>query len=799
MTEQNPHRLALAHDTPRVRAVKRRIAAALLPPLPSAALGAVQLLPHQRQAAARLLPILQRHHGAVLADAVGLGKTYTALAVAQRYPRAHVIAPAGLLSMWHAALLRTGQRHLHVHSLHRASYRPLPPLGGASAAPSGTSATRSLVIIDEAHALRNAGTARYRHVAQAVSGCDVLLLSATPLHNTPHDLHALFALFRGDHATPLGGALLETLIVRREQVVPVGAERGRAKPPVVRVHRPFTVPQHRETLNRLLALPAPLPARDGAVAGALIRMGLLRAWCSSDAALTAAIATRLRRGAALRDALEAGRHPTAQELRSWLVGDDAGAAVQLGFPELLADQTIATDQQQSAMTILTRHCDALRSLRDVHRAHTRADTARAAYVRAICRRHPGTPVVAFSQHARTVQALFRALSDIAGVGLLAGSQARIASGPVSRPELLGWFAPRAQGRPPPPESLRVMLLLTTDLLAEGVNLQDAGVVIHLDLPWTHALRTQRTGRIVRLGSPHHTAHEYRLRAIPEARHVLRLESTVARKAAITAKLVGDQTGNASARAATPRTRSAPQQASAWAARLAEWESASPAGEASPDRGAGRGANLTSQHGLTGALLLVRTNVAPFVLAVVRRDGRWWLSTRPGALLAVSEGRDPRCSRRGPEVERRPDDVFPGLDWRVVRRLASAWWRRRRARETAGTSGTLQPVAGSEPLNRTQRLALRWVQAQVQEWTAVERVRHAVPVREATSAIARARGAGADVALRAWMATTAATPLARLEGWRAHPGLYPSGADGSAPAGLPASRVRVEACLFITPA
>ena len=47
------------------------------------ALGEITLLPHQVAGAARLRTILQRHGGALLADEVGLGKTYTALAVAR--------------------------------------------------------------------------------------------------------------------------------------------------------------------------------------------------------------------------------------------------------------------------------------------------------------------------------------------------------------------------------------------------------------------------------------------------------------------------------------------------------------------------------------------------------------------------------------------------------------------------------------------------------------------------------------------------------------------------------------------
>ena len=46
----------------------------------------------------------------------------------------------------------------------------------------------------------------------------------------------------------------------------------------------------------------------------------------------------------------------------------------------------------------------------------------------------------------------------------------------------------------------VDLLIATDLLSEGLNLQDASVVVHLDLPWTAARLTQRIGRVWRVGA-----------------------------------------------------------------------------------------------------------------------------------------------------------------------------------------------------------------------------------------------------------------------------------------------------------
>ncbi len=550
--------------------VKARIAQLALADSPPLTIGEISLLPHQRRALARIRAAIREFHGALLADEVGLGKTYVALALARDYSHTHVIAPAALLPMWRNAIARSGSTALTLHSLHAFSASAHTARSAADTRhdrhPDTREARAQLVIIDEAHHLRTPTTQRYRAVADFVAGRDVLLLSATPIHNTARELRQLLALFAGRRDDLITDPLLARVIVRHtardidvEVKHPTGIDRGhrhaqrdrRTKtPPRVCEHPPRLIPTDRAILDAILALPAPLPARDGAVAGALIRLGLLRAWCSSDAALSHTLMRRLLRGEALQQALVAGRHPTVAELRTWLVGEHE---VQLAFPELLAAHS---NDDPTLLDDLQRHLDAVRDLREqLHHINKRttADSARASALRAVIAEHPDVPIIAFSQFTRTVQSLYRALSDIAGVGALTGMHARIASGRISRVDAISRFAPSAQGRPPPPTHQAIRILITTDLLAEGVNLQDAAVLVHLDLPWTDALLRQRIGRIARLGSPHQTVHVYRLLA-PAGEEALQLTKRLLKKARLSARFVGGNTSPRHASAADATTR-----------------------------------------------------------------------------------------------------------------------------------------------------------------------------------------------------------------------------------------------------
>ena len=67
------------------------------------AVGDIDLWPHQRDAVTRIQASIAEFGGALLADDVGTGKTFVALAVASRFATPLVVAPAALRESWRAA------------------------------------------------------------------------------------------------------------------------------------------------------------------------------------------------------------------------------------------------------------------------------------------------------------------------------------------------------------------------------------------------------------------------------------------------------------------------------------------------------------------------------------------------------------------------------------------------------------------------------------------------------------------------------------------------------------------------
>ena len=75
--------------------------------------------------------------------------------------------------------------------------------------------------------------------------------------------------------------------------------------------------------------------------------------------------------------------------------------------------------------------------------------------------------------------------------------------PAERVRLIQAFAPHSNNRPDLAGSVgEIDILVSTDVLSEGQNLQDCGILVNYDLHWNPTRMVQRAGRIDRIGSKH---------------------------------------------------------------------------------------------------------------------------------------------------------------------------------------------------------------------------------------------------------------------------------------------------------
>lgn len=107
--------------------------------------------------------------------------------------------------------------------------------------------------------------------------------------------------------------------------------------------------------------------------------------------------------------------------------------------------------------------------------------------------HPEEKVLVFTQYADTANYLVRQLGPEFGQQLVS-----VTSSSGSATAIAHRFSPRSNNvKTPIPDEIRV--LISTDVLSEGQNLQDAHIVVNYDIPWAIIRLIQRVGRIDRIG------------------------------------------------------------------------------------------------------------------------------------------------------------------------------------------------------------------------------------------------------------------------------------------------------------
>ncbi|NLG96506.1 MAG: NgoFVII family restriction endonuclease [Chloroflexi bacterium] len=85
----------------------------------------------------------------------------------------------------------------------------------------------------------------------------------------------------------------------------------------------------------------------------------------------------------------------------------------------------------------------------------------------------------------------------------------------------------------------VKLLITTDVLAEGINLHRANIVINYDLPWNPTKVLQRVGRVNRVGSQHPMIHIFNFFPTDQSDIHLGLEDNIKAKLYAFQNLLGE--------------------------------------------------------------------------------------------------------------------------------------------------------------------------------------------------------------------------------------------------------------------
>ena len=166
-------------------------------------------LTYQRDAVVQGYDIMMRHGGCFIADVVGLGKTVVAAMIAQRFIAANgdntrilVIFPPAVRSNWEDTFRDFGIKNKYSRFVSNGSLDKVIEGDGYD-----EKEYYDLIIVDEAHNFRHDSTGNYDLLQRICKSARlnkgnfkgskrVLLLSATPLNNTPEDIKNQLLLFQ---------------------------------------------------------------------------------------------------------------------------------------------------------------------------------------------------------------------------------------------------------------------------------------------------------------------------------------------------------------------------------------------------------------------------------------------------------------------------------------------------------------------------------------------------------------------------------------------------------------------------
>ena len=148
----------------------------------------------------------------------------------------------------------------------------------------------------------------------------------------------------------------------------------------------------------------------------------------------------------------------------------------------------------------------------------------------------GEKVIVFSYYRDTARYIYRELigehnekfREEAGDPII--SRMDGGASPNDRRRLIEAFAPRSNGKEELADSEKeIDILISTDVLSEGQNLQDCGILVNYDLHWNPTRMVQRAGRIDRIGSEFPTLWVYNMFPEEGLERLLRLVESLSHK------------------------------------------------------------------------------------------------------------------------------------------------------------------------------------------------------------------------------------------------------------------------------
>ncbi len=519
------------------------------------------LYPHQQLTFIDALDKLEKYGGVVIADSTGLGKTLTALAIAHYYKglgvKSLLIAPKSILdTTW---MTEMDSSDIWVKWINSEKLSADPEIVEQYV---NNDKSIGLIIVDEAHYFRNPATNRYNALSKLIklTRSKVVLVTATPVNTSLMDLYHIMALYLPDniifdeYRTTLGEYFIQSqkkwlnnepvdmedilrkFVVRHSRQLAKALDReGRIKFPERQLHTiKYDLPLDVEKLYNLLdklnlyfyelsvdklsqqfRLPDGTPAikyekqaenlKD--LIKVIQKIGLLKRLESSIHAFRESI-NRIKKyieyATIYAEKESIFIPPKLKGDLFALLGEEEEQATLPTMEDLfykhrhlLEKCSLSNHEKQK---LIQSNREDLKTIEEVISLLPARDTKIDAFLKEVSdvakKLSKRNGIIIFTQYIDTAKYVFDALRNSYPYSILVtGEGGRDSSGKrIEEAEAVEHFQKNGG------------ILVSTDVLSAGQNLQNAQYIVNYDFPWNPVILIQRAGRVDRIGSPYDSVY-----------------------------------------------------------------------------------------------------------------------------------------------------------------------------------------------------------------------------------------------------------------------------------------------------
>ena len=538
-------------------------------------------LQYQIDAVTQAKQKIDAYGGVFISDVVGLGKTYICAMLANTFNRNTYklfICPPVLVDYWRSVLQEFDVARYDVESLGKLD----------SLIQKGTD-KYSYVFIDEAHRFRNSDTESFSMLHQICRGKKVVLISATPINNYTSDIENQLYLFQAKQSGTINGIRniegffrgLNGKVNRFKKGTPEYMEQLRANSEEIRdkLLREVMIRRTRSEIEEYYADDLKAQGLTFPKAGSPEKI-IYEFDDATNEAFTETIATikdfkysRYTPLLYLKDKkkysqmiagqrnmggfmkgilvkrLESSFHAFRMTLARFIDSYEKFIAMaetgEVYISKKVDDYDLLDDgnieklmyliEQQDVMKFKTSEFEA-RFMKEL-----RQDLAQLKYLQDLWnmietdpkldefkknltknRIMRGKKVIVFTESKETAEYLCENLKDIYGDAVIFFSGQ---SSQALKVEIEDSFNPKNESK----DNDKYDLLITTDVLAEGINLHRANVLVNYDLPWNPTRIMQRVGRINRVGTAFDRIYVFNFFPTAQSEKQLPLEERILEK------------------------------------------------------------------------------------------------------------------------------------------------------------------------------------------------------------------------------------------------------------------------------